>query len=407
MFESDFFAGNRARLRQLFTGTAPIIVTANGRLQQTSDEAYAFTQDSNFWYLTGIDEPDVILVMEQNKEYLILPERSMVSDIFDGAINPEELSRISGIKEVYSERDGWKNFSSRLKRLRHVATLGANPAYLDTFGMYSNPARATLIHSLKEYNANVELLDIRLHLARLRMVKQKSELAAIQKAIDITLDTLKTVSRPSSLKKYAYEYEIEADIYRGFRRQGARGHAFTPIVAAGSHAVVLHNIANEGKLASDELLVADVGAQYDHYAADITRTLDLGNAPKRAHNVHAAVVEVYEYACSLIKPGVLIRDYEKAVETFMGEKLRELGLIKVIDREEVRKYFPHATSHYLGLDTHDVGDYERPLEPGIVMTVEPGIYIPEEGIGVRVEDDVVVTKTGIEVMSARLPLALS
>lgn len=407
MFDSDFFAGNRARLRQLFTGTAPIVVTANGRLQQTADEAYAFSQDSSFWYLTGIDEPDIILVMEQNKEYLILPERSVVAEIFDGAVTAEDVSRISGIKEIYTEKEGWKYLSARLKRLRHVATLGANPVYMETFGMYANPARATLIHRLKEYNANAELLDIRQHLGRLRMIKQEPEMAAIRKAIDITLDTLRVVGRPSSIKHYAYEYEIEADISRGFRRGGAQGHAFTPIVAAGNHAVTLHNIANEGKLASDELLVADVGAQYNHYCADITRTFDLGNAPKRAHNVHAAVLDVYNYACSLLKPGVLIRDYEKEVETYMGEKLRELGLIKVIEREDVRKYFPHATSHYMGIDAHDAGDYDRPLEPGVVMTVEPGIYIPEEGIGVRVEDDIVITPSGIEVLSDRLPLVLS
>jgi Xaa-Pro aminopeptidase len=406
MFESDFFAGNRARLRQLFTGTAPIVITANGRLQQTSDEAYAFTQDSSFWYLTGVDDPDVVLVMDQNKEYLILPERSLVSEIFDGAITADDLARISGIKEIYPEKEGWKYLGSRLKRLRHVATLGANPVFMETFGMYTNPARATLIHRLKEYNAHLELLDIRQHLARLRMIKQPAEIAAIQKAIDITLDTLKMIGRPSSLKRYAFEYEIEADITRGFRRGGAMGHAFTPIVAAGRRAVTLHNIANEGKLASDELLVTDVGAQYAHYAADITRTFDLGNATKRAQNVHSAVVEVYEYACSLLKPGVLIRDYEKEVETFMGEKLRELGLIKVIERDDVRRYFPHATSHYLGLDAHDAGDYDRPLEPGVVMTVEPGIYIPEEGIGVRVEDDILITPDGLEVMSARLPLML-
>jgi Xaa-Pro aminopeptidase len=407
MFESDFFTANRARLRQLFTGTAPIVITANGKLQQAADEAYAFTQDSNFWYLTGIDEPDVVLVMDQNKEYLILPERSVVSEIFDGATTADAVSRISGIKEVYTEKEGWKYFSSRLKRLRHTATLGANPPYMETFGMYANPARATLIRRLKDYNENIELLDIRQHLARLRMVKQEPELAAIQRAIDITLDTLKIISRPSTLKRYAYEYEVEADITRGFRRAGAEGHAFTPIVAAGKHAVTLHNIANEGQLASDELLVTDVGAQYNHYSADVTRTFDLGSAPKRAHNVHAAVIEVYNYACSLLKPGILMRDYEKDVETFMGEKLRELGLIKVIERDDVRKYFPHATSHYLGLDTHDAGDYDRPLEPGVVMTVEPGIYIPEEGIGVRVEDDVLITATGITVLSARLPLVLS
>src|SRR5581483_2821631 len=194
---SSFFAGNRARLRQLFTGTAPIAITANGRLQQTSDEAYAFTQDSNFWYLTGIDDPDVILVMEQNKEYLILPERTAVSEIFDGAINTDRICSISGITDVYSEKEGWKYLGSRLKRLRHVATLGANPPYMETFGMYANPARAAFIQRLKEYNANIELLDVRSHLARLRMIKQKPELDAIQEAIDITIDTLKSVSRPS------------------------------------------------------------------------------------------------------------------------------------------------------------------------------------------------------------------
>jgi Xaa-Pro aminopeptidase len=407
MFDSDFFAGNRARLRQLFTGTAPIVITANGRLQQTSDEAYAFSQDSNFWYLTGIDEPDILLVLEQNKEYLILPERTHVSEIFDGATDTDQISRVAGIKEVYSEKEGWKYFGSRLKRLRHVATLGANPAYMETFGMYANPARATLIHRLKEYNANIELLDIRLHLARLRMIKQQQELQALQKAIDITIDSLKGISRPATLKKYAYEYEIEADLTRSFRRGGAKGHAFTPIIAAGERACTLHNIANEGALASDELLVADIGAQYEHYSADITRTFDLGNAPKRAYNVHAAVLEVSEFARSLLKPGVLMRDYEGQVEAFMGEKLRELGLLKIINRDDVRKYFPHATSHYLGLDTHDAGDYDRPLEPGVVMTVEPGIYIPEEGIGVRLEDDILITTDGIEVLSARLPLALT
>jgi Xaa-Pro aminopeptidase len=243
-------------------------------------------------------------------------------------------------------------------------------------------------------------------MGRLRMVKQPVELAALQKAIDITLDGLKTIGRPAKLRRYAYEYEIEADLTREFRRGGARGHAFTPIVAAGERACTLHNIANEGKLASDELLVVDVGAQYNHYSADVTRTFDLGNASKRAVSIHTAVAEVHAYACSLLKPGVLMRDYEKDVESFMGEKLRELGLIKVIERDEVRHYFPHATSHFLGLDTHDAGDYDRPLEAGVVMTVEPGIYIPEEGIGVRIEDDIHITTDGFEVMSARLPLLL-
>ncbi|HEV2403662.1 MAG TPA: Xaa-Pro peptidase family protein [Candidatus Saccharimonadales bacterium] len=401
---ADFFAGNRARIRQLFTGTAPIVITAYGRLQQGSDEAYPFSQDSSFWYLTGIDEPDVVLVMDKDKEYLIVPEKSAVSDVFDGAIDEHELMSTSGVREVMSARDGWKYLGARLKRVRYVATLAAAPAYIDVLGLYTNPARAILMARLKQHNAKIKLLDIRTHLARLRMVKQPVELAAIQAAIDVTIDTLKTITRPSQLSRYANEYEVEADISRGFRRAGAQGHAFAPIVASGQRACTLHNITNQGALASGELLVLDVGAQVNHYAADITRTVSLGQPSRRAQAVIAAVREVYDFATSLLRPGVLMHDYEKQIENFMGEKLRELGLIKSIEHEAVRHYFPHATSHFLGIDTHDNGDYERPLEPGVVMAVEPGIYIPEEAIGVRLEDDFCITADGVQCLSARLPL---
>lgn len=404
MFGSDFFAGNRNRLRQLFTGTAPIVITANGRLQLASDEAYPFNQDRSFWYLTGIDYPDIVLVMDKDREYLIVPERSIVSEIFDGTFETDKMARVSGIKDILSEDEGWKYFGSRLKRVRHVATLGAPAKYNETFGMYTNPARRELIAKLKEYNPNLELLDLRMHIARMRMVKQPIELEALQKAIDITLDTIRTVTRPSQLSKYAYEYEIEADITRSFRRAGAEGHGFTPIVASGKRACTLHNIENNGKLASDEFLVMDIGAQYEHYVADITRTVSLGKVSKRAESVFEAVIEVYNYALSLVKPGVLLRNNERLVEQFMGEKLRELGLIKTIDSETVRKYYPHATSHFLGLDAHDAGDYEKTLEPDMVLTIEPGIYIPEESIGVRVEDDICVTEDGYKVLSDRLPV---
>jgi Xaa-Pro aminopeptidase len=406
MFDSDFFAGNRERLRQLFTGTAPIVITANGRMQQASDEAYPFFQDSSFWYLTGIDEPDIILVMDKSKEYLIVPEQSYVQEAFDGIIDLDDLVRRSGITEVLNEKEGWKSFGARLKRVRHVATLGASPKYLDVFGMYTNPARSVLISKLKEYNPNLELLDVRTHMGRLRMIKQPAELAAMQHAIDITIDTLKAVTRPAQLAKYAYEYEIEADITRGFRRSGAQGNAFSPIVASGQHACTMHNMANGGTLASDELLLMDVGAQVSHYTADLARTVSLGTVSRRQVAVYDAVQEVQAFAYSLLKPGVLLREYEKAVEEFMGEKLRELGLIKIIERDIVRRYFPHAASHFLGLDTHDAGDYDRPLEPDVVLAVEPGIYIPEEAIGVRIEDNVRITADGIEVLSARLPAQL-
>lgn len=405
--DSSFFAGNRERLRQLFTGTAPIVITANGLLQQATSEPYRFRQDGSFWYLTGIDEPDIVLVMDKGREYLIVPGREASREAFDGAIQFDELTRRSGVADVRNEKDGWKQLESRVRKVRHVATLAANPPYLEGLGMYSNPARATLINRLKQMNGELELLDLRQHVSRMRMAKQPVELEALQAAIDLTIDTLKDVTRPSNLAKYAYEYEVEADISRGFRRRGGDGHAFWPIVAGGPRACVLHNMNNNAALVSDELLTIDVGAAVNHYCADITRTVALSERiSRRQQSVHEAVQAAQDYAYSLLKPGVLVAEYEEHMEQFMGEKLRELGLIKSIDHEQVRRYFPHATSHFLGIDVHDSGDYEHPIEPGVVMTVEPGIYIPEEGIGVRIEDDVLITAEGCEILSKRLPRGL-
>jgi Xaa-Pro aminopeptidase len=406
MFKSDFFAGNRERLRQLFTGTAPIVITANGSLQRGSDEAYPFQQDANFWYLTGINEPGYILVLDKDKEYLIAPELSHVQETFDGVTSAAEITQRSGIADIASYKNGWRRLESRLKKVQNVATLAAPPSYIDVWGLYTNPARAVLAKRLREIRADIELLDLRSHLGRMRMIKQPQELEALQRAIDTTIETLKDVTRPAQLAKYAYEYEIEADITRGFRRRGASGlagHAFTPIVASGPRACTMHHVANDGALASDELIVLDVGADFGQYSADITRTVMSGAPSRRQRAVHEAVLAVQAHAFSLLKPGVQLREYEDEVVAFMGEKLRELGLIKSITEESVRQFFPHATSHFLGLNTHDAGDYGRPLEPGVVITVEPGIYIPEEGIGVRIEDDVLITEEGIRILTDKLP----
>jgi Xaa-Pro aminopeptidase len=408
LFTADFFIGNRERLRQLFTGTAPIVLTANGLMQKGADEAYAFHQDRSFWYLTGIDDPNVILVMDKGKEYLVVPELETVREMFDGAVNAQELTRKSGIQEVLSEKEGWRLLGSRIRKVKHVATLAAAPKYIDFWGMYTNPARTELIRKLKKLNGDIEMLDLRSHLSRMRMVKQPAELDAIQHAIDITIDTLKEVTRPARMAKYAYEYELEAEITRGFRRRGATGHGFTPIVAGGERACTIHHIDNNGAFSANDLIILDVGVEYEHYNSDIARTVMIGkHQSRRQEAVFAAVLEAQDYAFSLLKPGVLSKDYEKQMEDFVGEKLRELGLIKTIERETVRKFFPHMTSHFLGLDAHDAGDYERPFEPGVVLAVEPGIYIPEEGIGVRIEDDVLITEDGMKVLTSRLPRTLS
>ena len=402
-FGPEFFAGNRQKLRTLFAGTAPIVLTANGLLQRNGDTTFPFRQDSNFWYLTGIDEPDLVLVLDKDKEYLILPKREHVQEIFNGSVEDNSITKISGIKNVMDHKTGWKQLTGRLNRVRHVATLAAPAPFIERYGLYTNPSRNLLINRLKEINPTAELLDLRSHMMRLRMVKQPEELAALQVAIDITTVTLKQAIK--KLSSYDYEYQLEAAINNGFGQHGI-GHAYQPIVASDHHACTLHYIANNDRLAGKRLVLLDVGAEVEHYAADITRTYALKPPSKRAQLVYATVIEVQEFAKNLLKPGVLMQDYEQVVEQFMGEKLRELGLIKSIDHESVRQYYPHATSHALGLDVHDAADYDRPLEANMVLTVEPGIYIPKEGIGIRIEDDVLITAAGLQVLSNKLPRTL-
>lgn len=403
-FNAEFFTNNRRKLRTIFTGTAPIVLTANGLLQRNSDTTYTFRQDSSFWYLTGINEPDILLVMDKDKEYIILPERDHIQDVFDGSIKPEAFASVSGVETVLDYKSGRKQLENRLKRVQHIATLSAPAVYVKPHGMYTNPARASLIGWLKVVAPVAELLDLRSHLMHMRMIKQPEELTVLQAAIDITVDSFKEAKR--KLSKCAYEYEVEAILTQGFRKRGANGHGYSPIVASGAASCTIHYISNSHQLAPKSLLLIDAGAELSNYNADITRTYALSSPTKRQHLVHKAVIEVHDFALANLKLGVTLREYEQKVEQFMGEKLRALSLIKSIERDAVRRYYPHATSHFLGLDTHDTGDYDRPMEANMVLTVEPGIYIPEEGIGVRIEDDVVMTHTGAKVLSKNLPANL-
>jgi len=299
-------------------------------------------------------------------------------------------------------KDGWKQLTARLKRSQHAATLAASPRFVEVIGLYTNPARRILIDRLKDIRPDLELLDLRPHLMHMRMIKQAPELVAIQQAIDITLASIQDATRPARMAKYAHEYELEAEFAYGIRKRGAIGHAFHPIVAAGGNACTIHYMSNNAPLKDNELIVMDVGAEIDHYAADITRTVVKGAATKRQRAVLETVNEVVEFGLAQLKPGISFGGCEKELRQFMGEKLRELGLIKTIDEESIRKYYPHAP-HYLGLDVHDVGDYQVPMEPGMVLTIEPGIYIPEEGIGVRIEEDVLITDDGYQLLSQKLP----
>jgi Xaa-Pro aminopeptidase len=404
-FTSEFFVANRRRLRELAATNAPIVLTANGLLQRNSDNVFAFRQDSNFWYLTGIEEPDVLLVMTDSGEYLIVPGRSASREAFDGAIDHAELSQVSGVKNVFDEQAGWEKLTQLLRKHNSIATAEAAPAYIEPYGMYTNPARRRLRRRLLQLRPEVEVIDLRPTLAAMRMVKQPPELAVIRRAVDVTLAGLQEITQPDNLTRYKYEYEIEADLSRAFRRTGAGGQAFTPIVAGGPRANTFHYLANDAPLKRNELVVMDVGAEYCHYAADITRTIALSKPTARQQAVFDAVLDVQQFGIGLLKPGMTFRESEQQMRAYMGKQLKKLGLIETEDKEQVAKYFPYS-SHYMGLDVHDVGDADRPMEPGMVLTKEPGIHILEEGIGIRIEDDILITETGYEVLSAALPAKL-
>jgi Xaa-Pro aminopeptidase len=405
LFSAAFFAANRQRLLEE-AKSEYVVVAANGLLQRGADTTYPFQQDANFWYLTGINEPDIILVFSGKSSFLIVPSRTESREAFDGTVSLNELTKRSGISSVLESEAGWAKLTTILKKQKQIGTIAPPPSYLDPFGFYTNPARERLQQQLLKGHDKLELEDVMPILRTHRAIKQPAELKAMQTAIDITSDSLRDAVETARKMKFTQEYELEATIAHGFRSRGARGHAFEPIVAAGKQACTLHYIANDHPIQSGEMIVLDVGAEVEQYAADITRTVNLAEPSRRQREIFEAVLEVQAHALSLLKPGVMMREYEQAVQAFITQKLLDLKIIKTADPQAVRKYYPHATSHFLGLNVHDVGNYDQPLEANMVITVEPGIYVPEEGIGVRIEDDVLITKTGTKVLSAALPSKL-
>lgn len=399
-FSAEFFSNNRKRLRKQLGHSHPIVVAANGVIQRSADEAFPFRQDNNFWYLTGIDTPDLLLVIGSKETYLIAPTLTFEREAFDGAHDVMAFTMRSGIRDIYDEKTGWEKLKADLHKSRAVSTLDSPPELMKRHGIYTSPVRRRLLAKLRRIIPKLVIEDIRPQLADMRCMKQPEELLALQKAIDITTQTIAEVRRPAFLQSIGFEYELEAAISFEFRRGGNEGHAFPPVVASGKNATTLHHMDNNDALTPGGLTVLDIGAAVEHYSADISRTISATPPTKRQQEVVDAVTLVQDFAISQIKPGVDPFAYEASVEKCMGEQLIKLGVITEATRENIRHYFPHATSHYLGLDTHDVGDYHKPYQAGMVITCEPGIYIPEEGIGVRIEDDLLITETGCTVLSA-------
>lgn len=399
MLTNTFFAGNRQRLRDLIPSDAVCVIAAQSLLQRSGDTTYPFRQDSNFFYLTGIDEPDVVLVMCGDEEFLILPKRSEAETIFGGEINCDEIAKISNIRSIYDQKEGWDKYNKLQQSRKTVYTVGAAPSkVLHTDSFFTNPARRNLIQKLRRLHKAIQVEDIRVQLMQLRMIKQPEEIAAIKAAIDVTKHGFDAVLR--GLTEGTHERFLESIYDSEFKQRGAM-HAYQPIIASGKNACMLHYIKNNQTVKSGDGVLLDVGAEVNNYSADISRTYFVGQISERKQQVYEAVVDAQQRAISLLKPGLAWKDWSLAVNQIIGEKLVALKLIQSVADQAVRQYFPHGIGHSLGLDVHDVCDYKT-IQQGMVITVEPGIYIQREGIGVRIEDDVLITGSGAENLSAHI-----
>lgn len=396
--DKSFFSGNRERVYDELQGGI-LAVPGYTQMQRNNDTATTFEQEGNFWYLSGVEHPDWWLLMDakRRRSWLVAPDIEERHQIFDGSLQRDDAKRISGVDDIIDrqEADSWLRQAARTHQFVHTVDI---PSHADHFGFTLNPAAHDMREKLERIFTKVS--DFRLELARLRAVKQLVEIAVMESAIDLTVKSFEKVRH--NIDNYRYEYEVEADFTYDFRRAGARGHAYDPIVAAGANAVTLHYTHNNDKLKKGEMLLIDIGARHHGYAADVTRTYALGKVTKRQQAVHDAVREAQQEIIAMIEPHLMFEDYQHNVDQVMQRALMGLGLIKDADDPAYRKYFPHSIGHGLGIDVHDALGRPRAFEPGMVMTVEPGIYIPEEGIGVRIEDDILVTDDGHRNLSAKL-----
>jgi len=373
-------------------------------MQRGNDAAFSFEQEANFWWLSGIEAPDWWLIIDgtRHKTWLVMPEVSDTNQIFDGSLSPERAKEVSGVDTVISQDEAQKILRDLASRHSVAHTLGDQP-HAEYFDFTLNPAPKKMYDMLKRtFNA---VQDCRKDLAQLRAIKQSEEITLLQRAIDLTIDAFLDVK--SAITSFKYEYEIEAEFTYSFQRRGNAKHAYDPIVAAGKNACTLHYDENNTKLKKRELLLLDIGARVSGYPADITRTYAIGEPTKRQIKVHEAVAAAQAHIISLLGPDLSVEQYQHEVDAIMTDALLSLGLMSGNnDSKSYHRYFPHAVSHGLGVDVHDSLGGPKFLQPGMVLTVEPGIYIPEEGIGVRIEDDIFITQNGHTNLSARLSTEL-
>ena len=369
-----------------------------------ADSTFPFEQHRDIFYLTGIDQEETILLLSpqdkeiKNREILFVKETDKNIQIWEGPkLSKEDARLISGIEKIL-----WLNeFDSTLKEI----TSQNNRIYLNKNEHYRNNSETQtredrFISKFKKEYPTHSVYRSNPILQHLRSIKDPLEINQIKKASDITEMGFRRILK--FIKPGVWEYEIEAELLHEFISNRSKGFAYSPIIASGKNANILHYIKNNSQCKSGELILIDSAAEYGNYCSDLTRTIPVsGRYSVRQRAIYNAVLNVKKEATTLLKPGNLWKEYHEEVGKIMTAELLKLGLIDKNDVKKqnpkypaYKKYFMHGTSHHLGLDTHDYGLLSEPFEPNMVFTVEPGIYLPDEGFGIRIEDVVVVQESG-------------
>ena len=411
---AELFKLNRANLiKQLKPGSI-VILNANDIMPVNADSTMPFRQNNDLFYLSGIDQEETILVLmpdfyeEKFREILFVKETNELIAIWEGhKLSREEATETSGIESVFPKAEFEKMLLPMMVEAKHVY-LNSNE-HIRADNPVETRDKRFIKWCKKHYPLHrYERLAPILH--DLRSVKSAAEITLLQKACDITAGGFRRILK--FVKPGVMEYEIEAEYMHEFLRNRSGGFAYSPIIASGGSACILHYIENNQVCKKGDVLLMDVGAEYANYNADMTRAIPVsGRFTDRQKAVYEAVLRVKNEATKMLVPGNTLQAYNKEVGKIMESEL--LGL-KLLDKTDIknqdadnpayRKYFMHGTSHHLGLDVHDVGSLSQPMRAGNVFTVEPGIYIREENLGIRLEDDVMITANGTKNLMEQIPI---
>jgi Xaa-Pro aminopeptidase len=402
--DSGLFKRNREKLSRMLKGASVAIVHAADEMPRSGNQFYPYRQSSDFYYLTGINQEGAVLAVcpghpnENYREVLFLVEPDPARETWNGKkLSKDEATRLSGITSVIWS-DEFDQVWAELMYYANTVYLPSheNPKYVPVFPDRDRRFldRCKNMYPLHYYERLSPLLS------RMRTRKEPAEIEQMRQAISITrkaFDRVLRFTRPGVM-----EYEVEAEISHEFTINGASGHAYAPIVASGKNALVLHYIENSQECKDGELLLLDFGAEYNNYAADCSRTIPVnGRFSPRQRELYEATLRVFYKARLAIVKGTSIAEFHKMVCSAWEEEHVRLGLYTARDLKEQDpahplffKYYMHGTSHFIGLDVHDRGDRSMMLESGMILSCEPGIYVPEEGIGIRLENDILVTEQG-------------